>query len=362
MDGPSVTLVPAPDAPPSPAALALVPAAPAPAGARSEDLVDHGNWASNIVEKFNATAQKLCAAQADIQQVQQEQGRCVQQLQKMAAQNDELDAKQQKMIGELQKADKDMHESIRNLMEERLDATKSEVQKAVRKLDETLNPKFDGLERGIQDISGMQQEIQARTLPRWRADVGTEIQGLRNDLAQQQEASAARDDELAAALSKAQAAAKESQAGLEARLLAEIGDLKARLGRAEQAAEALRADHCNTRGSLADLEGRHAREKDVVDARLFDLEGSRDSQMDDRGQGGAAGGQAREGAPAAPLRLILRTRRQSSPASCQQRGGSWKPGPRTWTRGRASCRSISRSRSTRPRLRWTRSWRARWRS
>jgi chromosome segregation ATPase len=281
MDESSSTVARSPS--PSGLALALVPravsAAVAPAGARSEDLVEHGNWASNIVEKYNATAQKLYAAQAEIQQVQQEQGRCVQQLQKMAAQNDELDAKQQKMIDELQKSDKDMHEAIKSLMEQRLDATKSEVQMAVRKLDEKLTPKFDGLERGIADISSLQQEIQSKTLPRWRAELGTEIQSLRNDMAQQKELSGARDDELDAAQTKAQAAAKESQASLEGRLLAEIGELKARLGRAEQAAEALKADHCNTKSSLADLEGRHVQAKDAADKRLLGLESSRDIQQ-----------------------------------------------------------------------------------
>jgi hypothetical protein len=287
MDEPSVTVT-APAAPLSPAALALVPSpvTSAPAGATSEDLVEHGNWASNIVEKYNATAKKLCAAQAEIQQVQQEQGRCVQQLQKMAAQNDELDAKQQKMIDELQKSDKDMHDAIRSLMEERLDATKAEVQMAVRKLDERLTPKFDSLERGIEDLSGLQQEMQAKTLPRWRADVGTEIQSLRNDMTEQRELSRARDDELAAEHSKAQAAAKESQASLEGRLLDEIGELKARLGRAEQAAEALKADHCHTKSSLADLEGRHAQEKDTVGKRLFGLESSQDSQKETAGKEG----------------------------------------------------------------------------
>lgn len=283
----SVT-VPAPADPLSPAALALVPSpvTAAPAGASSEDLVDHGNWATNIVEKYNATAHKLCAAQAEIKQVQQEQGRCVQQLQKMAAQNDELDVKQQKMIDELQKSGKDMHEAVRSLMEERLNATKAEVQMAVRKLDERLTPKFDGLERGIEDLSGLQREMQAKTLPRWRADVGTEIQSLRNDVTQQSQLSGARDDELAAAQSKAQAAARESQAGLEGRLLAEIGELKARLGRSEQAAEALKADHCHTRSSLADLEGRHAQEKDTADTRLFGLESSQDRQKETAGKEG----------------------------------------------------------------------------
>ncbi|CAK0814407.1 unnamed protein product, partial [Prorocentrum cordatum] len=74
---------------------------------QSEDLVKHEDWASNIVEKYNATARKVLAAQVELQQVQAEQGRCVQELQKMATQNSELDVRQQKMIEELQKADKD---------------------------------------------------------------------------------------------------------------------------------------------------------------------------------------------------------------------------------------------------------------
>jgi hypothetical protein len=244
-----------------------------PAGQSAPDLVKHEDWAANIVEKYNATARKLLTAQGEIQQVQTEQGRCLQELQKMETQNSELDKRQQKMIEELQKADKDMHAEIKKLMEERLDSTKTEVQQAVRALDEALRPKFDGLERGIEDVVGLQKDIQAKTLPRWKADLGAEIQSLRTDLTSLKEQTGARDKELADIQDKTKAETKDAQTNLESRLLAEINELKARLGKAEQAAEALASDHNATKSSLAGLITERAQDKAALDKRFESLEG-----------------------------------------------------------------------------------------
>jgi len=253
---------------------------------QSEDLVKHEDWASNIVEKYNATARKVLAAQVELQQVQAEQGRCVQELQKMATQNSELDVRQQKMIEELQKADKDLHAEIKALMEERLDSTKAEVQQAVRALDEALRPKFDGLERGIEDVVTLQKDIQAKTLPRWKADLGAEIQSVRTDLANLSDQTGSRDKELADVQAKAQAAAKEAQVGLEGRLLAEIGELRARLGRAEQAAEALASDHGATKSALAALSAERVQERAALDKRFEGLEGFKESHQEASGKHG----------------------------------------------------------------------------
>merc|ERR1740121_3610051 len=158
-------------------------------------------------------------------------------------------------------------------MEERLDSTKTEVQQAVRALDEALRPKFDGLERGIEDVVGLQKDIQAKTLPRWKADLGSEIQSLRTDLASLKEQTGARDNDLADVQAKAQAATMDAQASLESRLLAEISELKARLDKAEQAAEALASDHSATKSSLAALGVERAQEKAALDKRFAGLEG-----------------------------------------------------------------------------------------
>jgi chromosome segregation ATPase len=237
-------------------------------GIPEEVMVTPGTWAADITAKHNATAQKLFSSQKEMYQIQT---KAVEELQKV---NNQLDAKQQKIEDDMFKKQqaKEMEESMNKLVEERVTNAKAECFKSVRDLDESVNPKFLGLERTLQDLVSQQKEMQTQTLPRWRADVGGDIQSLRTDLAHYRDMAERGERLHVEKLTLIESGMANATSSLESKMMARIDQLEERLGKADKQIEALASELAGASKRLDQGSVERAEDKAALHKKIEEVE------------------------------------------------------------------------------------------
>lgn len=186
-----------------------------------------------LVEAQNGLAAKLCRAQDQVESLQQELTQAKRTTEELAAQQKEEKARQDQRHEETLRQNAELHEALKKLIDEKASALQESQTDAVKALDAALNPQIQAIQRTVEDIATAQQEVTTKTLPRWRADVGSEVQSFKDLLAKQQEhtdtALRDHDQRLAQTATDVEAA----RADFAARLSKEAADLSARISAAE---------------------------------------------------------------------------------------------------------------------------------
>jgi len=251
-----------------------------------------------LVDAHNGLAHKHSDTQKQLDAIVQEQLQTSQRLRELAAGQEALRSGQEQRLQDMQRQSGELQEALKQLLEEKnekSDALEQKQLQAVRAVDEALKPRVDALQRSLEDIASAHSEITTRTLPRWRADAGSEIQKLGTDLAAHREQHDASKREHESRLAEQAAELSRSQEALERRLSEAMDAIRARLDTAESGA-------ASTSGALAESEAKH-RERDAHVAAL----GTRmEARACEEAQGAVAAIRAEEGTRLTKLEMAFK--------------------------------------------------------
>jgi len=162
---------------------------------------------------------------------------------------------QDQRLADIQKTISEGSEAHKATLEARLAAAEADLDKKSRAIDEALAPQVRAMRKDLEELVSKQADMVSRTLPKWQAELSTEIQKLSTDLSRLQDSSAGYDRDLEEKLSASYASSSKAHKDFDARLVAEADAFNTRWAAAEGRAASLAEDFAKTSARLdvADL-------------------------------------------------------------------------------------------------------------
>jgi hypothetical protein len=182
-----------------------------------------------IVDAHNGLAHKFFQSEKQIGTICESQTKAAKNLKELSERQEEIQASQAKALEEAQRQNRALADQLKALLADQLKALEVRQDKALRTHDEELKPSIKAMERTVEDLAAGQSEVTTRTLPRWRADVGSDVQKIGTDLAEIKQQTTKRAQEQEARVTQLEAELQQLRTSLEQRITTEIGKLAARV-------------------------------------------------------------------------------------------------------------------------------------
>jgi len=215
----------------------------------------HAAALSSLIDAHNGLVRRLSQVQAQLDMNFEIQAQASKDLRKLTSRLEDGTSDTERRFEDLHKQVKESHEAAKCLAESKSSALEEKLVKAHQDLDALVQPRMLGLERALEDLASSQAEFTSKTLPRWRADVGAEIQKLAGQHNVNLEKSVKQAQDHEAQLAAQSAALEEHRANLEKRLEADTEAMRQRLATAEENSASLASELASAESRLRTADG-----------------------------------------------------------------------------------------------------------
>lgn len=186
---------------------------------------------TGAVNAHNALLERFQTIEARFTSSEKEHKKADKNFQEMAAQFKKMSVDVQdhllrhdQRIGENHRAIQAEQEVHKQMITDYRKASEEASEQRKRELDEVWGPKFESLQKTVEEFCRQQAEMATTTLPQWQADLSGKIQKVSTDLAQLRLSTDSREQELEALINANRAAHDKAQKELEERWATEIGE------------------------------------------------------------------------------------------------------------------------------------------